>query len=317
MFEEGAPTLIQQLEIARAAYAAGENVTEKLREISAAPSNDPGIVEIAYDLQAGTYIGFTEKNLSFVTSYAEQLARHLKPHLRPGDTIFDAGTGELTTLTHLVNQLQLPLARILACDISWSRLNVGVDYAAQYLRPPSAAIEVFAADIGELPLRSKSVDVVISSHALEPNGGRESALLSELFRVARRKAVLFEPCYEENSDAGRDRMERLGYVRGLGEASRSVGGTVKSITPLPLVANDLNRTACYVLTPPPFTVMPCADDCLFSDPGTDSPLIYTNGTYFSPSSGLSYPVIDSIPVLRLKSAVITSARQPISQQASR
>ena len=56
---------------------------------------------------------------------------------------------------------------------------------------------------------------MLTIHPIEPNRGREEAILSELLRVARRALVMIEPSYETASAEARARMERLGYVRGL------------------------------------------------------------------------------------------------------
>ena len=41
------------------------------------------------------------------------------------------------------------------------------------------------------------------------------ALLRELFRVTKKKLVLFEPSYELNSEEGKVRMDRLGYIKDI------------------------------------------------------------------------------------------------------
>ena len=51
-----------QLKLAIEAYVKGENVTELLRNVTGSDYNDSEIIEIAYDLQAGTYIENIEKN---------------------------------------------------------------------------------------------------------------------------------------------------------------------------------------------------------------------------------------------------------------
>jgi hypothetical protein len=71
----------------------------------------------------------------------------------------------------------------------------------------------FVADISETPLLDKSVNVTISSHALEPNRSKLPELLLEIFRVTKDKIILFEPFYEFNTDEGEQRMHGLGYIK--------------------------------------------------------------------------------------------------------
>jgi SAM-dependent methyltransferase len=223
-------------EIGKRAFQEGSNVAQTLREHLGIDRNTPEIIEIAYDLQAGTYVEEVERRPDFVRDYSAQLAQHLEPHLRAGDVLLDAGSGELTTLSHLVSALRVPLATVYATDISEPRLKAGRAYAGKHMKPVD--LRIIKAELSAIPLPDKSVDVVTTNHAIEPNGGREEEILGELKRIARRKLVLFEPYYEIASSEGQSRMAGHGYIRGL---------QADSITPLELVANPLNPTACFVI----------------------------------------------------------------------
>src|SRR5688572_4566400 len=137
------------------AFRDGKNVTAALREHLGTDRNTPETIEIAYDLQAGSYVKSAEENLAFMTAYAQQLADILDPHLRVGDTLLDAGAGELTTLTHLIMALKTPLSRVYASDISERRLEIGRQYAARH----GASAETFRAELAAIPLPDNSVDV--------------------------------------------------------------------------------------------------------------------------------------------------------------
>lgn len=227
------------------AFEQGRNVTEALRDHLGAEHNTPDAIEIAYDMQAGSYVQFANDRLDYLKAYAAQLARHLDPYLEDGDRLLDAGTGEMTTLTHLVLALETRCSEIHACDISDKRLEIGRGYAKEH----GLAIEARRAELSELPFEDDAIDVITTNHALEPNGGRERAILGELLRVARRKLVLFEPSFELADEAGKARMSQHRYVRDLAGHATSLGATVESITPLEMVHNLLNPTACFVIRP--------------------------------------------------------------------
>jgi SAM-dependent methyltransferase len=292
---------------ARRAYASGANVTLHLQQELGASSNTPDIIEMAYDLQAGSYIAYAKAQHAELEGYAAEMAGILAPYLDPDVTILDVGCGELTTLTHVVNRLDVHRGRLMAFDISFSRLYVGRTYASSHMNGNAySRLSLFTADMSEIPLPDKSIDLVISSHALEPNHGRETLLLREILRVARRHAVLFEPSYELNSDEGRARMDRLGYVRGLRVCATELGADLIDVIRLANIANPLNPTAAFILKSPS-SVASSASELVFSDPGSNSPLINRDNYLFSPERGVSYPIIEGIPILRSSAAVLTSA----------
>jgi SAM-dependent methyltransferase len=290
---------------ARAAYAAGENVTETLRRQAGLAGNTPAIIEAAYDLQAGSYIAAVAAGRERAGAYAAELAALLSRHVGPATTLLDIGTGELTTLSLVARALPALPARLFAFDISWSRLAAGRRFAAAEMGPAFARLTPFVAEIGAIPLPAKSVSVTTSSHALEPNGAALPGLLAELFRVTREALVLFEPSWEHAGEEGRRRMERLGYIRDLPGAARALGGTVAETVPLRNIANTLNPTVCHVILPPPQGAAGVAGEG-FSVPGTDLALVPAEGGHWSAETGLWFPTLRGLPVLRPSAGVLAS-----------
>lgn len=298
---------------ARRAYAEGRNVTALLRDQKGLDRNTSDIIETAYDLQAGTYIQGTEQNKAHALRYAAEMAGILQRHTLPQDALLDIGTGELTTLSLLLACLEAPPRQVLAFDISWSRVHKGLAYAQRNMGEAFQRLLPFVADIAEIPLVDQAVDVTISSHALEPNGGQLKALMTELFRVTRRKLLLFEPSYETNSEEGRQRMDRLGYIKGMDQVVADLGGKMIDKIAIEHTANPLNPTVCFVIEPPAAPAASRDDeherttDAWFSVPGTNHPLVRMDGFYFSNATGLCFPVLKALPVLKSGSAILASA----------
>ena len=73
----------------------------------------------------------------------------------------------------------------------------------------------FVGNMFHIPFADNSIDIVYTSHSMEPNGGREKEAMAELYRVAGKYLVLLEPSYELATDDGKQRMDRLGYVKGM------------------------------------------------------------------------------------------------------
>lgn len=302
---------------AKQLYAQGENITSFLKSEYSLADNNSQIIEIAYDLQAGSYIQNMNNNLNDITKIIDEMLVYLNPYLEGCESILDIGTGEMTTLSLLISRAKFVPKRIFALDISWSRLHRGVDYfknncPTEYFQ----SLNVFVADMKMIPLLSKSVDLIISSHALEPNGKTEDLekILSELFRVARKKLVLFEPSYELNSVEGRKRMERLGYIKNLKGSVERLGGKVDGVDLMNLNVNPLNPTACYVISPPNYqsdenTVPLIESDSYYSAPASDFLLKEVDNFLFSPELSLAYPILKGIPVLKSNSSILATAIQ--------
>ena len=100
-------------------------------------------------------------------------------------------------------------------------------------------------------------------------------------------------------------MDEHGYIKDLDSTVAALGGTMIAKIPLNIAANPLNPTVCYVIDVPPGKDGTDRPD--FTLPGSDAPLQETHGFYHSRQAGLSYPVLDGIPILRTKNAIVSTA----------
>lgn len=297
---------------AKKAYKEGRNVTELLRSQKRTTLNTPEIIETAYDLQAGSYIQNISNNPTQTSAYTTELAAILEEYNLKGKSLLDIGTGELTTISHITSKLNLKPKEIFAFDISWSRIYKGISYAKKIMGDDYQLLRPFVADIHEIPLLDKSVDVTTSSHALEPNGGKLKELLNELFRITIEKLVLFEPCFEVNTEEGRKRMEKLGYIKNIEGTIEALGGRLEKKIIIKNIINPLNPTVCFIITPPVYSKgIPFKNNhdsnVIFSVPGTDIPIREIDNYYFSNQVGLCYPILKSIPILKSNAAILASS----------
>ena len=152
----------------------------------------------------------------------------------------------------------------------------------------------------------KSVDIAISSHALEPNGKLLTSLLSEIFRVSKNKCVFFEPSYEYNSRDGKQRMDKLGYIKDMEGSVKALGGKLIDFKLLKNPVNKINPTACFVISPPLDNFDKVQSDLKLSVPGTNFPLRLSNGFMVSEDTGLVFPILDKIPVLKEDAAILAT-----------
>lgn len=283
----------------RAAYARGDNAMEYARQAAGVVGNSNVATLIAYDLQAGTYIAWARANSEANSRWCAQLAKILDPFLTKQSSLLEVGCGEAITLADVLQHLTHTPGHALGLDISWSRCAEGLNWLAEKKVPA----RLFVADLFDIPLENASVDVVYTSHSLEPNGGREEAAIRELMRVARRAVVLFEPIYELASPEAQSRMRHHGYVRGLKETAERMGARVTGYrlldyipeyrTPSGLILiekNDENKVGDAPVWRCPLTHTPMSD----------------RGDAFVGDTGLVYPVLRGIPMLRAEHGIVAS-----------
>jgi ubiquinone/menaquinone biosynthesis C-methylase UbiE len=299
--------------LAKKAYAAKKNISKLLRDKKKLDYNNSEIVEIVYDLQAGSYIEYAVKNFNSIDSYSSQLAKILDDYVSSKKSILDIGTGELTTLSFVIKKLKIKPKNIYAFDISWSRIFKGLNFAKKNMGNDFLNLKYFVGDIKEIPLQNKSIDITTSSHALEPNGGNLYQLMLEIFRITKDKLILFEPSYEINSKKGKKRMDKLGYIKNMDGIIKELNGKFLDKIIIKNPVNPLNPTVCFVISPPNSTNVMTRKNSnkknIFSVPGTNFNVNKKDNFYYSNDMGLCFPIIKSIPILKSNAAILASCLQ--------
>lgn len=288
----------------REVYAQGENAMEWARtHINITQKRNLSTATlIAYDLQAGTYVADASVNPKAKQRWSTQIAELIKPILPKNGHLLEVGVGEATTLVGVLQNLGQQVGKSYGFDISWSRVNV----AQNWLKKNQQKAELFVGDLFNIPLADNSVDVVYSSHSLEPNGGREHAALSECLRVARSKVVLIEPLYELAQAEAQKRMEHHGYVRNLKQTAEKLGAKVLRYELLPYCSNPLNPSGVLTLEKTSTTAMIPNESENLQCPLTGTLLTNIGDVYYAADVGLAYPVLRGIPLLRSEHAIVAS-----------
>ena len=238
------------------------------------------------------------------SEYTSEIAKTILSLCKPV-SILEAGVGEATTLSGVLQNMGSDVSSY-GFDLSWSR----VAYAKRWLL--SKGVDTTTLCTGNLlriPFADNSIDVVYTSHSIEPNGGNERPILQELWRVTRKFLILLEPGYELADDEARKRMDLHGYCKNLRGIAEYLGYRVLMHNLFPFTSNPLNPTALTIIEKqadagPPSYILAC--------PKLKTPLERVGGMLFSPEALVVYPIVGGIPCLRIENAIFASKYKEVA-----
>lgn len=284
------------------AYKRGENISEILRKEDQSETNTLEIIEVAYDLQTGSYVSdldnpdIRELRKNYGATITSEISALTAPH-----SILEPGVGEGTTLSFVCKSFEQLPEHIHGIDISWSRIACCRNWLKrEHVESPFLS----TASLFATPYVENSFDVVYTSHTIEPNGGHERSIIKELYRIASKYLILVEPGYELASKEAQSRMLKYGYCTGLVENAEALGMKVVKHELFPYTDNPLNPTAITVIEKDP-TAAPVFPQ--IACPRYLTPLKEYPDSLYSSESLRAYPKIQGIPCLRIEDGVIASA----------
>lgn len=290
----------KQLQKIKDIYSKGGNIIKYLKQVGKNKTNSIEDILISYDFQSGSYIKEFSENSKFLYKYCDVLASIIN-NLEDIKSIIEIGVGEATTLNILLQKLEKTPHNILGLDISWSRLK----FAQGLLKEFNASyVKLFTANLFEIPLLDNSIDVVYTSHSLEPNGGKEEEALRELYRITNKYLILLEPSFEFADEESRERMRSHGYVTKLYQTAKKLNYNIITHRLFDYCANPLNPTGLIIIKK--------EGEFSSNNPDLVCPISHTRLTKFSNSllysddSFLAYPVIENIPCLLKENSILAT-----------
>lgn len=287
--------LLQQM------YRRGENIMSYLTTHLKKEQQQQEIIEVAYDMQSGCYVDAminAPHYIEFKHRYVDELVREVN-QLAKIDSVLDAGVGEGISLAPLLDKLPNSIDSY-GVDISWSRINYAKDWLKQQGQTTTT---LCTGNLTDLPFADNSIDLVFTSHAIEPNHGNEQSIIEELFRVAHKYVVLLEPSYELASEEARSRMDKLGYCRAIEKTCIDLGYNVIKHQLFAHSSNPLNPTAITIIEKQSSTAK---SSYTLACPEHKTPLKKGNGALYSEEGLRAYPIIAGIPCLRVENSVFAS-----------
>lgn len=281
-------------------YESGGNIIQYLKELHNTMSNDIEDILISYDFQAGSYIQSAQKNNDYIEKYTAKITETLS-QLGNINSILEVGIGEATTLANVITKFDRLPDTILGFDLSWSRIK----YANAYMNSKQIPnFLLFTGDLFNAPIVDNSIDIVYTSHSIEPNGGKEKEALLELYRITKKYLVLLEPSYEFANEEGKARMLKHGYVKGLYDLAISLKMNVIENRLFDICSNPLNPTGLIIIEKQNNSYE--ENEQILACPITKTKLTRYHDAYYSTESMLAYPVISNIPCLLPTNAIIAT-----------
>ena len=282
-------------------YRAGENIAALLRRIAEDGTNNESVIETAYDLQSGSYIEAMRDpaRWELQEKYTLEIAKTIK-QLGPFNSLLEPGVGEATTMASVLRHLEPWHGGAFGFDLCWSRVAMAKTWLAEQ---GTVNARMSTGSLFSMPFADDSIDIIYTSHSLEPNGGKEEELLREVYRVVRHYIVLLEPGYELAAEPARRRMEAHGYVRDLSGICRKLGYGVLDHRLFPISINPLNPTALTIIAKKSLgkPIHPA-----WACPVYRKPLLTMPGALYSEEGLCVYPIIGEIPCLRPEQRIIAS-----------
>lgn len=296
-------------------YNNNVNIMQYLRDFAHIKENSSPIILASYDMQSGSYVRNFEKDETNTYWYKTKkivlknseyrkirldfLAEKFKKFIPLNDNaiILEAGTGESTTLILLTQALSQNF-QYMGFDISLSRVQVGRSFCGKNNFYP----KLFCADMLNIPLADNSVDVVFTSHAIEPNTNKELEILTELTRVSSQYLILIEPSYELGNEETKQNIEKHCYIKNLKQAVHTLNLEIlfHDLMPASTFSNMseifiLKKTLPHVKNTPEYACPQCRQK-----------LLLHNGNYFCSECGMVYPILNDIPDLNINHGILFS-----------
>ena len=263
--------------------------------------SDNIINQISYGFQSGSYVDFynyQKKRKEFPDYYYDHIYSKIQKYIKNNYSILEPGVGEGTFIHELIirNKKKYKNIDYFAFDYSFSRLLV----CKNFLSKKKVDTNLFLSEMSKIGIRKNSLDIIITHHALEPNRGKEKAIIEEFLNISNKYVILFEPIYELNPKKNKIRMDKYKYVKNLYNVCKKLNCEILEYGLLDINLNPKNLTGLIVLKKKKSKKNDAKFKCLL----TNNSLSEKKDFLYNDKTGIIYPKIKEIPILTEDKAII-------------
>jgi ubiquinone/menaquinone biosynthesis C-methylase UbiE len=246
---------------------------------------------MSYNLQSGTYLKQFKKNFLIYKKVYNPFIQELKKINI--NSILDFGTGELTILNYIRSKLKKNIIYY-GCDLSFNRMFLGKKYF-------KSKINLFCNSDYRLPFGDNSIDVIMTTHALETNDFHIKKFLNEFYRVSRKAVIMLEPHYEIADKLSKLRMNKFKYLRNIEKNIKKLK-LKYSIVRQKYHVNKKNPASIFIIKKN-FKNRKNSKKINYINPYTKDALMKLDDFYYDYKNKYLFPTVDNIVIFDVKKTI--------------
>ena len=220
------------------------NYTQYLRSLKNLSELD--IIRHSYDLQTGSYLKrFFAREKKYI-QYTNEISQVINSNFKNFRTMIDCGCGEMT-VSYLIIKRLISVKKFFLCDISLNRMMEGKKFLRKKLNKTlTNKLNFFCTSLDKIPFKDNSIDLIFTSHALEPNKIKSINIIKELYRISKKGLIFCEPDYTTASREQKKRMKKNNYVQNIPGILRKLDFKFTRIK-LKNSLTKTNQTTCFII----------------------------------------------------------------------
>ena len=180
------------------------------------------------------------------------------------------------------------------CDLSFNRMFLGKKYF-------KGKINLFCNSDYRLPFGDNSIDLIITTHALETNDFQIKKFLTEFCRVSRKAVIMLEPHFEIADKLSKLRMNKFKYLRNIEKNIKKLK-LKYSIVRQKYHVNKKNPASIFIIKKN-FKNRKIAKKVNYINPYTKDALMKLDDFYYDYKNKYLFPTVDNIVIFDVKKTI--------------